>query len=358
MQIYKPTTQNEMLFNLLKSGKEGGPAPYIHTIAIPLIAAGIAIVAAPSYWDLLLHLLDKSLGTKLEFAQSPIIGVFLILLGLLVYIVERIIGAYGGQPLLALRHQSFLPIPPSLSNVDLPRRISMKRVRPIDCDLYPVMSGTTKNLEAALSIQADWAQKAVGAITGAPDAPVAYYGIVHIPFQFLAGCRFSTYRKIELFELERGTNRWRELSSRRIGNALSVKVDRHMQAGESGDVSIRISVSYLVHLREVEKILKPPFDDIHLHITEPRIDAVRSCEDLTGIASIFRREIDSDQVRGKRLHIFYSGPVSLGFSLGQQIRPSIHGEVRVYNYDASACPPYEWSVSMSNNPKEANVRFH
>jgi len=200
-----------MLFGLFDKREEGGPPFYIHTVAIPLIVAGIGILAAPDLRDLVLHLLDKAFQTQLDFRQSEATGWILLGCGLCVYSIERLTWSFGGQPIFALRHQSFLPLPPTLTRKDLPPRFAMKRVRSIDCDLFALMNANPKKVEASLTVQAEWAQKAVGAITATPDAPVAYYGIVHIPFQFLAGSRFSTYRRIELFELERGSGHWRPL---------------------------------------------------------------------------------------------------------------------------------------------------
>jgi hypothetical protein len=81
-------------------------------------------------------------------------------------------------------------------------------------------------------------------------------------------------------------------------------------------------------------------------------------DDVLGICAAFRKVIDDDHIRGNRLHIFYSGPVSLGFSLGQRINPTIHGEVRVYNYDAGASPKYNWDILLTHAPSEEHVRHH
>jgi hypothetical protein len=347
-----------MLLGILKKEEDGGPASYIHRIAVPIITVGIAILAAPSFRDFLLRLLDKVFNTHLDFAQSPLTGFALLGIGLAIYFVERIVENFGGKPLLALRHQSFLPLPRTLSRGDLPRKISMNRVRPIDCDLYSVMNGPHKNVEAALSIQAEWTSKAIGAITTMPDAPVAYYGIVHIPFQFLAGCRFSTFKFVYLFELERGRDRWREIGARKGESSLQFIVDRTTSSAAAEDIAIRISISYTVPKGEVAKVLPAQFSDIHLRIKSPRIDAISSLSDLNELCSAFRKEIDNDNVRKNRIHIFYSGPVSLGFALGQQISPSIHGEVHVYNYDATLSPAYAWSINLSLSPRDVHVRYY
>ena len=213
-----------MLSRVLRKADDGGPPSYIHLIALPLILAGIGILAVPGFKDLTIHVLNRALGAQLQLDSRPIYGFALIILGLAVYVVERYTDVLGGRPLLALRHQSFLPLPPTIAKKDLPRRFSVHRVQSIDCDLYPVMSGQYKAYDAALRIQFDWSTKVIGAITGAPNAPVAYYGIVHIPLQFLAGYQFSTFKLVHFFELERSKGTWRSLPARRRTPPLQLRL--------------------------------------------------------------------------------------------------------------------------------------
>ncbi len=347
-----------MLSRVLRKADDGGPPSYIHLIALPLILAGIGILAVPGFKDLTIHVLNRALGAQLQLDSRPIYGFALIILGLAVYVVERYTDVLGGRPLLALRHQSFLPLPPTIAKKDLPRRFSVHRVQSIDCDLYPVMSGQYKAYDAALRIQFDWSTKVIGAITGAPNAPVAYYGIVHIPLQFLAGYQFSTFKLVHFFELERSKGTWRELASTPKDSPLAVEVAYSNFTDNVKDVAIRISISYAVDSSDVKKVMPPDYADVNLSLRQPRLDAIRSLADVRKVCEIFRKQIDRTDLRSKRIHIFYSGPVSLGFALGQQISPTIHGQVHVYNYDSSKAPAYAWSIQMAQNQTEAHVRLH
>ena len=346
-----------MLFGLFNKKDNGGPETYIHAIALPLITAGLLIVAAPDFRDLLLHYLDKRLHTNLDFAQKPLAGWVLLALGILIYASERWIGHAPSGTLLALRHQSFLPLPRTLSIKDLPAKISPMHVQPIDCDLHALMSSDPPNILAALRVQGDWMSKVVGTISSLPDAQIAYYGVVHIPFQFLAGFRFSTYKRVRFFELVRGQDKWLELNALIPPKPIAIMVDSQPSpSGVTEDVSLRISISYTIQITDVEKSISLPYTDIHLRLAVPKIDSIRSCSDVQVICSAFRTILDDDSVRGKRIHLFYSGPVSLGFALGQQISSSIHGEIHVYNYDVNSQPPYAWSVQLRQNPEETHVR--
>lgn len=347
-----------MLSRVFQKAEKGGPPSYIHLIALPLILTGIGILAVPGFKDLIIHSLSNALGAKLQFDPEPAYGFVLIVLGLGVYAAERYTEMFGGRPLLALRHQSFLPLPPTLAKRDLPRKFSVHRVQSIDCDLYPVMSGQHKAFEAALLIQFDWSNKVIGAITSTPDAPVAYYGIVHIPLQFLAGFQFSTFKMVHFFELERSKGTWRELSATRKGSPLTVEVASTNIDDSVKDVAIRVSVSYLVGEAEVRKVMPAKYADIHIYLPQPHLDAMQSMSDIQTVCKAFRDQIDRTDVRSRSLHIFYSGPVSLGFALGQQISSTVHGDVNVYNYDLSNVPAYGWSIQMAHTQSEAHVRQH
>ena len=123
-------------------------------------------------------------------------------------------------------------------------------------------------------------------------------------------------------------------------------------------MAIRISISYAVDSSDVKKVMPPDYADVNLSLRQPRLDAIRSLADVRKVCEIFRKQIDRTDLRSKRIHIFYSGPVSLGFALGQQISPTIHGQVHVYNYDSSKAPAYAWSIQMAQNQTEAHVRLH
>jgi SMODS-associated and fused to various effectors sensor domain len=241
---------------------------------------------------------------------------------------------------------------------DLPLSVAGTKVQPIDCDLFPLMTSHPPKITAALSIQADWMNKAISSITTTPDAEIAYYGIVYIPLQFLAGYRFSTFRRVRLFELDREEGSWSEVRDSRSKAQVSLSVDYRGAIEEVEDVAIRISISYLIRARDVLQVIPVPHTSIHIQLATPKIDAIGSSADLRMIAKVFRETLDREEVRGKRLHLFYAGPVSLGFTLGQQISSTIHGEVHVYNYNSVDHPAYAWSIKLNDNPRENDVRRH
>ena len=46
----------------------------------------------------------------------------------------------------------------------------------------------------------------------------------------------------------------------------------------------------------------------------------------------------------RRVHVFYAGPVSLAFHLGQQVSANIHPPVTAWNFRRGA---YEWGIDLA-----------
>jgi hypothetical protein len=87
-------------------------------------------------------------------------------------------------------------------------------------------------------------------------------------------------------------------------------------------------------------------------LPSPRIDAINSYEDVDKICKLFRGVLDeicTRVVKSALVHVFYAGPVPLGFSLGRQISKTIHHRVVVHNYTPSSTPRYQWAVEVTSD---------
>jgi hypothetical protein len=345
-----------MFFDLSNKKEDGGPDTLIHLIAVPCISAGIFILAAPNFRDLILRYLDKLLGTKLDFAQSPWTGWGLVVIGVAIYIIERLVVKRVNKTFLAFRHQSFSPISNDLASEDLPKRLKYHQIQTVNCDISPYFkAGVAENLQATIIQQLVCIQRIVANKVTLSTAELGYYGIVHIPFQFLAGFNLSTFVSVHLFELERNSAKWKELS-RQNKSSVSFKREVITNADSVEDVVIRISISYKVTIEECREVVKKEFWDASIELENPRIDSILSYQDVFSLCENFREIIDRPDIRSKTLHIFYAGPVSLGFSLGQRISDTIHGQVFVYNRTEKTSPKYAWNINLSNEASKVHVR--
>nr|WP_292790320.1 SAVED domain-containing protein [Nostoc sp. NMS7] len=188
-----------------------------------------------------------------------------------------------------------------------------------------------------------------------PEAKTCYYGIVHIPLQFCVGYAFSTWPKVLLFELDRNTNCWDQLA-----NSDSPEVELNViisQVTNPVAVAIRIAISFDILKSDVDDVLSQPYEDILIQIGKRRIDAISHYSQVNKICQAFRQVLDDLHNRLDKslvVHIFYTGPVSLGFSLGRRISRTIHHQVIVYNYTANTQPCYAWGIKINSNNTPAS----
>jgi len=182
------------------------------------------------------------------------------------------------------------------------------------------------------------------------NAVIGYYGIVQIPLQFFTGYAVSTWPKVTLFELDRNTNCWYELA---MGDSpqLRLNVRTISRPVNAVAVVIRIAISFDISKNDVDDVVPQPYQDIQIKMGKPRIDAITHYSQINEVCSAFRQVLDDLHARVDKsliVHIFYAGPVCLGFSLGRRISRTIHHQVIVYNYTTHTSPRYAWGVKINS----------
>jgi nucleoside phosphorylase len=256
------------------------------------------------------------------------------------------------KTLLAIRHQSMEPLPPrAILNVLPPDLVNsdLKELVLNQTDLY--VDNCLTDPWDAVQRQIVLTQELTRLLEIHPNADIAYYGIAHIPLLFLMGSQLVHRRPLHLFEHNRQTHRWDLLQ---IGgrypkvklNGLPSRVEQR-----EGDVVVRISISYPVYTEAIEGIVPDPIASLHLTIAQPRLDVVTSQAQIGEYSKVFRRMFDEIHNRlpnAKRLHVFYSGPVALAVSLGQNISKTIHPRIIVYNY-VYKNRGYDWGLDIASD---------
>ena len=333
---------------------EGGVEPVIKYVGIPAMAASFGILGVPGFSAATIHWLDKYLGLHLNFDQSNTAGWVFLVVGLVAFVSQGVLSVCKNSPFIALKHTSFVPVGRKLERGDLPTKLRGRSIEELDCDLYTFMNVNPPELEMALRFHSEWAHKAQSLQSVLRSAPIGYYGVVHVPFQFLAGYMVSTFVRVHFFELDRTSGKWKAISSKK-GPSLSIGATV-IGPEDARDVAIRISVSYSISSSDIAAVLPQEFLDAHLYIGNPRIDAVTAYDQIEAIASRFRALLDDPRIRAKTKHVFYAGPVSLGFALGQRISSTIHGTVNVYNFNSKSPVRYPWSVTLAMQEQDVHVR--
>ena len=336
-----------------KSGdKEILPGGAYRVFGGALILSGIAVVS-PGFRDALLAYLNNTRKLGLSLDAPWWIGLILIAPGILLLILSFVTdrdGTNKGQ-FVAIRHQSFQPLAANLPSNTLPARMRRRKLQVYDCDQSSFMDRQPIDPAGAVRLQEKLAQHIAGVRRSDPDAALGYYGIVHIPFQFLAGCSISTFPDVVLFELNRNDNKWYQLKDGDGAN-LKPKLTQVVDPANPTAAVMRIEISYPVAPAEVAKVIPRPYREYTLRIDTPAIDKVTHYGQVHAICKLFRQALDgihNDLDSSLPVHVFYSGPVSLGFSLGRQISRTIHNRVFVYNYTSQNNPAYAWDVDITRD---------
>lgn len=264
-----------------------------------------------------------------------------------------------GRPaklLLALKHTSLNDVPPSsLDQRDLPTRDGRLSAEQILCDLTPEMAHGHTEIAEATRKQHRLMQGLAVRLQATPRPKLAYYGIAHIPFQIWAGCQL-THTGAYLYELLRERGSWQELSTGRV-KKFSVTVAKNQTAQRPQALVIRVAVSFPVELDDIKDVVAAPFDDVLISVANPQRDLITHYQQVEAIALAFRQALDEGMQRlthDGAVHVFYAGPMSVGFELGRRISVSNHPAVIAYNHTRQTSPRYSWAICV-NRPSNPDV---
>jgi len=327
--------------------------PHI-AIALLLIPTGLAILA-PGPLEAAVAFFNRRFDLALP-APPWWVGIGLVVVGVGIFVFGESRAA-SKKPLVLIHHHSLPGVRPAMAEKELPWRLRRHQLTKIECDQTPFMA-PPQALDAAVRIQQSRFQSLTALSQVVPDLAIAYYGIAHVPLLFLAGADLSTGSKVALFELNRYTNTWRELS-RSGRNGLNASSRILHQPTTARSTAIRVCVSYEVTPHDVAPTIDASSEDIRVGIPEPRLDSVTSYRQIEEFCRVFRSALDDTAKRYDRDHvvnIFYAGPASLAFSLGRQISKTTHPRVVVYNYEANAGYPWGLVVNGAQEPARMVVR--
>lgn len=344
----------KLIRRILGKEEPGDPLPGTpyRVAGTALIISGLAVIS-PGIRDALLAYANNTYNLGLSLDAPWWIGLILISIGLLLFVLGFVTDRSGtskGQ-FVAIRHQSFQPLAANLPKEAMPRRMQRRKIQVYDCDISSFMNSDPVDPAGAVRLQEKLAQNIAAVRKSDHDAAFGYYGIVHIPFQFLAGCSISTYPEVALFELNRNDNKWSELKSGK-GSDLKPKLIRVVDPANPVAAVIRIEISYPISAAEPAKIIAGPYREYVLRIENPGIDKVTHYDQTHAIGKLFRQfldEVHNDMASDTIIHAFYAGPVNLGFILGRQISRTIHNRVFVYNYTSKSNPAYAWGVDVTRD---------
>jgi len=263
---------------------------------------------------------------------------------------EKLIDTHR-KSLLLIRHQSLDPIMPDTVHDDLTDNLRNMAFTEIAIDLTHLFSdGRLTDPQLAINEQQERTNEIRQLYKNSPNLELAYYGIAHIPLVFLLGYQLNFRRPVNIFEHDRGNNKWNLLQTTTTFPDLIVQSTSNDASNIGTEVIIKFGVSYPIIDSDVNQIVPMSSSTMKLTLQSPTPDAVRNLEQLETYALMFRAaldEIHNLSTNIDRVHVFYASPVSLAFRCGQMISPTIHPKVLVYNYFSQDNPKYKWGIHVN-----------
>jgi hypothetical protein len=330
-------------------------------IAKAMFIAGIGVVV-PGLLDVFMELINKTFRLGIDLTVPKWAGWLLLASGVALAIWLRLQDdlsshspSKSGKKYVAVTHSSFPTATQNLGKADLGVTASDEFVAQA-CDLSPFFAGASPDLTGALRQQGRLIEDLRASQRSQTESVYGYAGIVHIPLQFHLGSAISTGRNVRLFDKERVSQQWRELQP--TGPSLGVEVNWGDAPDGAAIATVRVEVSYRVDAQAVREVVPPPSIEVVISLDNPRLDAVTAYSQIEEMCVAFRKLMDDLHQRlppHGEVHVFYAGPVCLGFSLGRQLSRTIHPKTFIYNYDRQSRPAYAWSIAANSSQDDVRV---
>jgi hypothetical protein len=261
-------------------------------------------------------------------------------------------------PVLVMRAQSLRPISPDELLGNLSGELKGRDIETVALDFTDLVQGDALSTpEEAVGRLIDPQGVLFGALARRGDLELVFHGLVHIPLAALVGHLVTDRQRVRMFDFHpnvgTGTWLWPEAEGEEFPT-LEVRGLSKRRISRSGDAVVRMSVSYQVISARTRVNVPAPILEVDITVSQPERGVVRSEEQTRTYGRDFRRVIDaiSQQVPAcRRIHLFYAGPVSLAFHLGQQVSANIHPPVTVWNFRRGN---YEWGIDLAAAAADEN----
>jgi len=251
------------------------------------------------------------------------------------------------QPLLVIRAQSFSPIATTavLSALEADPELKDREIDTVSVDFTDLTDkDNLSDPSAAVSRLIDPEGPLLGAMVRRSKADLVFHGLAHIPLVVLAGHLITDRQPVRLFDFHTDTWAWPE--QHYTFPPLEVRGLPTKTIRKTGDAIIRVSISYAAEAAQTKVAVPHACAEVDLMVPRPERGIVRSEEQVHSYGQEFRRVIDTLArylPAGRRIHLFYAGPMALAFHIGQQISANIHPPITVWNYRQG----YGWAIDLA-----------
>lgn len=175
-----------------------------------------------------------------------------------------------------------------------------------------------------------------------PDYEVLYFGRTTIGLAMHLGHQLASWKKVHVRQANHDSKDW-SWPQADAGKPLSVGLPEK-KFNAPGEVIVRVSTSLTIDPKDTLPQVADPLCELELNAPQPGRTIWGSPEQLDAYAGAFREMLDRihDNLPGvDTVHLFAAIPVGLAFRMGQEVSPTTHPRVELYEYSGNATPPYE-----------------
>lgn len=325
-------------------------------VALVLIFSGIALLT-PAWWyglanAVVTHLTESNLE---PFKESSTTGWILLSIGLaLVALNIWENKTTRNKEVIGIRHKSLGSFPKEAITPDLPYLQKLRHYREVDVDHTDSYKNGVLVDHQSIQNRIEKVPIELDAILNTSiNTPIAYYGLTHIPLAFYLGYLLSDNKYlVQLYEMNNNSGKWNQLGSVAPQLKLVTDYEDLTSTTKHGDVILSIGISYPVHPSEIEELeITNILGVVSINAAAPQRQLISSEYQIDQVCSEFRsvlEHIKNTCPNRQRIHLFYSGPVSLSFALGRCLSERIDSEIVIYNYSIKETPKYNWHLSLNN----------
>ena len=180
---------------------------------------------------------------------------------------------------------------------------------------------------------------------------VLYFGLAPIPLAIHLGFQIRSFTKVEVFLKHHGSKSWKwpPLSA---GKPIEKEIPQDKNKAP-GDVSISLATSLDINPEDYLKTVENPIKEISIRSPKVGRNIFGSHNEVQEYATSFQKALDA--ISGKlpgveNIHFFAAVPVGLAMLIGQEISPTAHAKVHIYEYVKDETIPYRHVVAI-NGPK-------
>ncbi len=173
------------------------------------------------------------------------------------------------------------------------------------------------------------------------------FSLAPIPLIIQLGFLISDRVEVRCFQFDRLKKSWK-WPRENVDSKLHVTGIPEEKDNSSREVVIRISLSANVRKDQTTAVVKTAHE-IDIFVDEPDILWLRTEKQLLNLQNKFYgvlKSIRKNLPKAKGIHIFYAGPTSGAFVIGQSINPRMNPPVHTYEYSRKDKPEYTKAITL------------